>query len=171
MNFEEARRTVPMPGTDPVERLKHVNTIYAGDVGMDDHAITATHSLYAPGVWTGLTYGDLQELEKVITLGATAERVKIVNYLRSVGREMDEQSDGMGVGAAMAAWVSELADKISSYQDEPSAVSGKPGINAGHGHVYPRPDGVKARCMGPGGCLVCSEDKIKLLNSQKLSAS
>lgn len=28
--------------------------------------------------------------------------------------------------------------------------------NTGHGHVYPRPDGVKARCGGPGICSVCS---------------
>lgn len=26
------------------------------------------------------------------------------------------------------------------------------GTNAGHGHVWPRPDGVKARCGGPGLC-------------------
>lgn len=30
--------------------------------------------------------------------------------------------------------------------------------NSGHGHVYPRPDGVKARCGGPGVCAYCSID-------------
>jgi len=30
--------------------------------------------------------------------------------------------------------------------------------NSGHGHVYPRPDGVSARCGGPGVCAVCSRE-------------
>jgi hypothetical protein len=30
--------------------------------------------------------------------------------------------------------------------------------NEGHGHVYPRPDGVKARCGGPGICAACALD-------------
>ena len=33
------------------------------------------------------------------------------------------------------------------------------GTNTGHGHVWTRPDGVKARCGGPGMCSVCSADK------------
>jgi len=28
--------------------------------------------------------------------------------------------------------------------------------NSGHGHVNPRPDGIKARCGGPGLCMECS---------------
>lgn len=30
--------------------------------------------------------------------------------------------------------------------------------NRGHGHVNPRPDGVRARCGGPGICPVCSKE-------------
>lgn len=30
--------------------------------------------------------------------------------------------------------------------------------NVGHGHVFPRPDGVKARCGGPAMCHVCAAD-------------
>lgn len=30
--------------------------------------------------------------------------------------------------------------------------------NTGHGHVFPRPDGVRARCGGPGVCAECSRD-------------
>jgi len=30
--------------------------------------------------------------------------------------------------------------------------------NQGHGHVFPRSDGLKARCGGPGLCQVCSRD-------------
>lgn len=34
-----------------------------------------------------------------------------------------------------------------------------PGTNTGHGHVWERPDGVKARCGGPGLCKLCSKDE------------
>lgn len=34
--------------------------------------------------------------------------------------------------------------------------------NTGHGHVFPRPDGVKARCGGPGICTRCSLEKLKM---------
>jgi hypothetical protein len=30
--------------------------------------------------------------------------------------------------------------------------------NTGHGHVFPRPDGMRARCGGPGMCSECSRD-------------
>jgi hypothetical protein len=30
--------------------------------------------------------------------------------------------------------------------------------NTGHGHVRPRPDGVRARCGGPGMCAECSRE-------------
>lgn len=33
--------------------------------------------------------------------------------------------------------------------------------NTGHGHVYPRPDGVKARCGGPGLCPTCANDAAR----------
>lgn len=32
------------------------------------------------------------------------------------------------------------------------------GTNTGHGHAWPRPDGVKARCGGPGICRECAVD-------------
>lgn len=31
--------------------------------------------------------------------------------------------------------------------------------NFGHGHVKPRPDGVKARCGGPALCQVCRDEQ------------
>lgn len=34
----------------------------------------------------------------------------------------------------------------------------RPAANTGHGHVTPRPDGVKARCGGPGICSACSKE-------------
>ena len=36
-----------------------------------------------------------------------------------------------------------------------------PGSNTGHGHVWPRPDGGKARCGGPGLCSPCSADAAR----------
>lgn len=33
--------------------------------------------------------------------------------------------------------------------------------NEGHGHVYPRPDGVRARCGGPTICVECSGDYVR----------
>ncbi|AZW14250.1 hypothetical protein CS344_20275 [Bordetella bronchiseptica] len=35
----------------------------------------------------------------------------------------------------------------------------KTGTNSGHGHVWDRPDGLKARCGGPGFCSQCSRDQ------------
>lgn len=32
-------------------------------------------------------------------------------------------------------------------------------MNRGHGHVNPRPDGVRARCGGPGICAECSHEQ------------
>ena len=33
--------------------------------------------------------------------------------------------------------------------------------NAGHGHVYPRLDGVRARCGGPAICAKCALDAAR----------
>ena len=34
------------------------------------------------------------------------------------------------------------------------------GTNTGHGHVWARPDGVKARCGGPALCADCAMDDV-----------
>lgn len=52
-------------------------------------------------------------------------------------------------------------------QATPTLVSIKPhqesptinGISPSHGHVRPRPDGMKARCGGPTVCKVCKAEK------------
>lgn len=36
-----------------------------------------------------------------------------------------------------------------------------PGTNTGHGHVWKRPDGMLARCGGPGMCRDCSADQAQ----------
>lgn len=40
--------------------------------------------------------------------------------------------------------------------------------NTGHGHVFPREDGVKARCGSPGICDECSADLAKKQNVVQL---
>jgi hypothetical protein len=35
-------------------------------------------------------------------------------------------------------------------------------LGTAHGHVRPRPDGVKARCGGPGLCNVCRRERAAL---------
>lgn len=34
--------------------------------------------------------------------------------------------------------------------------------NVGHGHVWDRPDGVVAKCGGPGICRECADDDMRL---------
>ena len=35
----------------------------------------------------------------------------------------------------------------------------------GHGHVYPMPNGVKARCGGPKICSACAKDFAELIGT------
>lgn len=44
---------------------------------------------------------------------------------------------------------------LAGTADQPPVAQG---LNVGHGHVFPRPDGLKARCGGPGLCVECSHD-------------
>lgn len=45
------------------------------------------------------------------------------------------------------------------------------GQNTGHGHVFPRPDGVRARCGGPAICSMCAKDQAARLQSEQKPAS
>src|SRR5690348_11323898 len=47
--------------------------------------------------------------------------------------------------------------KISSVKAG-GGMAYRPGTNTGHGHVWPRPDGVRARCGGAGICSECAKD-------------
>ncbi len=40
-------------------------------------------------------------------------------------------------------------------------MSRNPNLCLGHGHVFPRPDGAKARCGGPALCADCRSDQAK----------
>jgi hypothetical protein len=48
---------------------------------------------------------------------------------------------------------------------------GAPGSNTGHGHVYPRPDGARARCGGPALCGKCAADLARKSGAQQGSDS
>lgn len=39
---------------------------------------------------------------------------------------------------------------------------------SGHGHVFPNPDGSRAKCGGPSVCLACAEDLRALETARKL---
>jgi hypothetical protein len=43
--------------------------------------------------------------------------------------------------------------------------------NHGHGHVFPRPDGVKARCGGPAMCSVCAADAARKVAISAITSS
>lgn len=48
---------------------------------------------------------------------------------------------------------------------------GPDNMNQGHGHVTPRPDGVKARCEGPPCCDVCARELANLHTREKEEAA
>lgn len=43
--------------------------------------------------------------------------------------------------------------------------------NVGHGHVFPRPDGVRARCGGPAICHVCAVDLARKNIGERVNQS
>ena len=57
----------------------------------------------------------------------------------------------------IASWSERAFDRIQR----------RTGINVGHGHVWPRADGLKARCGGPGLCTECSGEAAAKANMQK----
>lgn len=71
----------PQPGEDPIERLQHVVRVYAGQ-DPTNTAITATSNVYDRGVWTGLIFGDIANLEEAIRKD---EREKTIATLKRSG--------------------------------------------------------------------------------------
>lgn len=71
-------------------------------------------------------------------------------YLPSISRAWRYFKEGVAVGEASAVGTAEKAEESISKTD------------CGHGHVYPRSDGVRARCGGPGMCKRCSVDAQNL---------
>ena len=50
------------------------------------------------------------------------------------------------------------ADLFDVTPAQASPPSSGPGSNTGHGHVWDRPDGMRARCGGPAMCSECARD-------------
>lgn len=42
-------------------------------------------------------------------------------------------------------------------------------MNTGHGHVYPREDGLRMRCGGPAMCAKCALDQARKLREDELA--
>lgn len=51
-----------------------------------------------------------------------------------------------------------LIEPMQAQQDALPMPAQASNANTGHGHVRPRPDGVKARCGGPAICAVCAKE-------------
>lgn len=66
-----------------------------------------------------------------------------------------EQLSGTRSSADTEAIADGPAQSIAVSRSEPENTHG----NRGHGHVFRRPDGAKARCGGPGICAECSRDQ------------
>lgn len=125
-NYQQIKDMIakyPQPGDSPVERLAHVNAMFADDTDVTPAgwAIQATSNLYGEGVRTGITYGDLRAIEREIEFGATvaanAERASILNYLRHMGDVYESKDDGYGIAKAMAHVARHLAGKINTFED------------------------------------------------------
>ena len=63
------------------------------------------------------------------------------------------------VANTTTAWESVTCKRCLAYR---AAQETGANPNTGHGHVRPRPDGVKARCGGPGICNECSREQAAL---------
>lgn len=61
----DCRERHPFPGDDPVARLRHVVEVFTG-TDPTDLAVMATSNVYGRGVKTGLTFGDLAELLRLL---------------------------------------------------------------------------------------------------------
>ena len=58
----------------------------------------------------------------------------------------------------LASFAREIAETEPAKNDSEAGLFAPygPGTNTGHGHVWPRPDGRKARCGGPRFCQECA---------------
>lgn len=62
-----------------------------------------------------------------------------------------------------------LRKALAAYLAANEWQMGGPRPNRGHGHVYPRADGIVAKCGGPGICKECNSDQAQKSNSKPAS--
>lgn len=65
MRNSEYANLHPHPGADPVARLKHALDVYSG-VEDERWALVATSGLHGASESTGLTFGDLRALARMV---------------------------------------------------------------------------------------------------------
>lgn len=82
----------------------------------------------------------------------------IVNWSLRFERNNDSGKTYMFSGTQKA-WVAWQASRATLVSNEAKPVR-ESGSNIGHGHVFPRADGVIARCGGPEMCRDCRSDAM-----------
>lgn len=98
-------------------------------------------------------------------MNLTAEEL-VRSALAIADRYCSKQGYDHDRGLLVSEIVKEFHSKVTTLQSHyPPATTDNPMFpydgweNTGHGHVWPRPDGVKARCGGPGMCSACNNDE------------
>lgn len=98
----------------------------------------------------------------VLSSGFVLHMIRVWKAARKYWREygwieIDEEEEMIGndpnPDPTPAEWLNE---RVIPKPDESNGPLGN--FNLGHGHVIPRPDGVKARCGGPALCSVCAKE-------------
>ncbi|HBO4818364.1 TPA: hypothetical protein L4V11_002705 [Pseudomonas aeruginosa] len=70
----------------------------------------------------------------------------------------DHSSECLAEAAAGQGWELKSGDLCGRDCPIHKILAEQAGANVGHGHVFPRADGVKMRCGGPGLCSECTAD-------------
>lgn len=98
----------------------------------------------------------IERMEIKRALG-TATLVDTISEIKDKVREHDQNLEGLN--RAKDAYSRLIA---GTFDNGPRNAN----PNSGHGHVFPRPDGVMARCGGPGICIECVLDKVRADNAK-----
>lgn len=94
--------------------------------------------------------------EIIAKLGLTTEQARTEGGVLRVQRILNHIQETLDALADASNRATDFANKYIAARD--SSAPAQQGDNVGHGHVYPRPDGVKARCGGPAICKECALD-------------
>ena len=101
---------------------------------------------------------------------ADHERSNIVRWIYEYAEKVERETGIYGV--SLATVIRDVAGKINTFSDrDPEPRRSIWGTNVGHGHVWPRPDGNRARCGGPTHCDLCAQHAEQFNNPDTVSAS